>query len=143
VRFLKASLEMEYGFLHPLVKEALADLDVYSKEAGLPEVLVTHCLRSKAEQEEIYFKSLMKQLSLSESQARSRARLKPSWHLWNCAVDIRNQHYRPPQLTLVMARLKTNRAPNKWEILSHDVGRGSHCHIGYRDEEWRRKFEEK
>jgi hypothetical protein len=142
--FKFANLEMEYlASLHPKVKAKLEGLDKWLKDKGYPELVVTHVLRSPDFQENTYWKRIKSQSSgkLSDVEAKAKARAKFSWHLVGCAADLRNSTYTAIQLRTIMAKLKENTNLSEYEILSHDVGRGEHLHIGYRDYGRRKEYE--
>lgn len=143
MRFKSAALDMEFhGGLHPAVKDIVKDLDDWSKEQGLPSVVITHVLRTREDMEVLYWKRIHRQANppISEALARSMARRKFSWHLVGCAVDIRNNHYLPGQRKAVMAKLRTLAKPaHKFELLEHDIGRGDHIHLGIKDEDWKKE----
>jgi hypothetical protein len=138
MKFKNPSLEMEFvAGLHPEVKAVIVELDEWCQNNGYPEVFVTHVLRTREDQEVIYWKSIKdSSATLSEKEARKKARGKFSWHLGGCAIDIRNKSYTSLQLANVMAHLKLGRAPHRYEILSHDVGNGEHIHFGIKDVEY-------
>ncbi len=141
MRFKRAGLEDEFAELHPEVKRVVSDLDVWCVERGLPEVVISHALRTPSMQEDIYWRKVLKERPhLTEPEARKAARSKFSWHLVACAVDIRNTHYSADQLLRITDWLKQARPGKDWEILSHDVGHGNHLHIGCKDEEWRKGY---
>jgi hypothetical protein len=142
--FKFANLEMEYlASLHPKVKAKLEGLDKWLKDKGYPELVVTHVLRSPDFQENTYWKRIKSQSSgkLSDVEAKAKARAKFSWHLVGCAADLRNSTYTAIQLRTIMAKLKENTNLSEYEILSHDVGRGEHIHVGYRDYGLRKAYE--
>ncbi len=138
MKFKNPALEMEFvAGLHPEVKAVMTDLDEWCQANGYPEVFVTHVLRTRADQEVIYWQMIKNQNpGLSAADARKRARAKFSWHLGGCAIDIRNKSYTKLQLANVMAHLKLGKAPSRWECLSHDVGNGEHIHVGIKDVEY-------
>lgn len=138
MRFKTPSLAQEFARLHPDVIAAVKALDDFSHANRLPELVVTHAIRTPAQQEAIYWRSIAKAKGLSEAEARAEARRKFSWHLCRCAVDLRNNHYTAVQLAQVMDFLKRGREAPLWEVISHDVGRGNHLHLGRRDFSWRR-----
>jgi hypothetical protein len=139
MRWTTPQLEAEFLRVHPDVSAVLVGLDEWSRARNLPEVWVTHVLRTQKEQEEIYWPTLVKLHHLSEEAARAKARVRFSWHLVACAVDIRNRNYTGDELQAVMGYLNGRCTPGPWELLSHDVGRGSHVHVGRRDFTWRRR----
>lgn len=124
MKFKFAHLRDEFPNLHPETWRAAMALDHWSIERKFPEVVVTCVDRSLADQKEIYGDHRF------------------SWHLVRCAVDIRNSHYSIDQLGRVLEFLKDGRDEG-WEILNHDVGKGSHIHVGFRDPEWRARFKDR
>lgn len=154
MKFKFPVLEDELATVHPKVLVTLQELDEWCNANGIPEVVVTHVLRTKDEQQAIYTKyadSLLRKMEegkpLAESErklAKTLSDMKPeervawarerfSWHLVGCAVDIRNTHYTAKELSAVMSFLRQGRPIGPYEILSHDVASGAHCHIGFRD----------
>ena len=154
----------EFPELHPEVRAAAEDLDAHARATGLPELVVTGCIRTRAEQRAIYIpvghfllEAHAAGRILSPMQRRDLAQITApggtpeaiaTWaegrysdHLVRCAVDFRNRHLKPPELAAYMHRLRTGRALlTRWQILSHDVGRGEHIHVGVRDQEWKSRF---
>lgn len=112
----------EWFNLHPRVREKLVALDDWSRKQLLPEPVITHINRTPSEQAAIY-------------QGKKRF----SWHMCLCAVDLRNFTYTAEQLGRVYAFLTDNHDPELWEVLSHDVGRGDHLHLAFRDAAWKTK----
>lgn len=145
MRYKSSALEMEFlAGLHPLVKAHLIALDEWSVSQGIPEVVITHVLRTKEDMEIMYWKRIHRQANpaISESLARAMARRKFSWHLVGCAADIRNRHYLPAQRKQVMyylRKLTGGPNPSKYELLEHDIGRGDHIHLGVKDEQWKKE----
>lgn len=138
MKFKTPALEAEFSRLHPDVIAAVKALDDFSHANRLPELVVTHAIRTPQQQEDIYWRGIAKNTGLPEAEARAAARKKFSWHLCRCAVDLRNRHYTAAQLAQVMEFLRDGRERPHWEVISHDVGRGQHLHIGRRDEAWRK-----
>lgn len=138
MKFKTPALADEFARLHPDVIAAVRALDDFSHENRLPELVVTHAIRTPEMQEAIYWRGLAKSKGLSEADARAEARKKFSWHLARCAVDLRNNHYTAVQRRQVMEFLKQGREKPHWEVIEHDVGRGDHIHLGRRDFDWMR-----
>ena len=133
-------LRKQWALLHPEVCKAINDLDVWLTTQGLPVMTLTHIYRTPQEQELFYWKSVMDDLKCTEQIARDIARKKFSWHRAYCAVDIRNTNFGPLDRTKIFKQLKAAHATDRWEILMHDVGRGDHFHVGYRDTEWKHRW---
>lgn len=123
MKFALPHLENEFEHLHPDVRYAVMDLDKYCLANRMPEVVVTHVLRTAKQNDAIY-----------------NGLKKFSWHMCFCAADLRNRHYTRTQLRNLFEYLKSGRDDSRFEILDHDVGRGAHLHIGRRDFEWRSRF---
>jgi hypothetical protein len=138
VKFKTPALEFEFGHLHPDVKRLAFDLDAFLFANQMPELVITHVLRNDNQSEEIYWRWFMKK-GQSEPEARKSARAKFSWHKVLCAFDARNKNYSKSQLARIMEFLKQGRDTSIWELLSHDVGKGDHIHVGKRDFAWRTK----
>jgi hypothetical protein len=137
MKFKFPYLQTQLYSVHGDVRNALDKLDGWSMKKGFRELVITHVLRTPAEMEDIYWASIQERTGVGEVEARLRAREKFSWHLVGCAVDFRNTEYSKEQLEEVMAYLRAGRYIPMWEILSHDVGRGAHGHIGRKDFTWR------
>jgi hypothetical protein len=163
VQFKAPALEAELAQTHPEVQALVLDLAAWSGDEGLPAPCVTHVLRSRRWQRDTYTpyahallkrfraREKLKPMELRDAQALATldaagiiawAENRPSDHFWRCAVDLRNRDYTPAQLVRVMERIRTGRRTSRWQILSHDVGRGGHIHVGYRDPDWVRRFRE-
>lgn len=63
-----------------------------------------------------------------------------TWHRISHAVDLRNSHYSMAQLTKVVgwmgARIRQleDMSPGRqWSFLVHDIGRGGHMHLEYKN----------
>jgi hypothetical protein len=145
VKFKTPALEFEFGHLHPDVKRLGYDLDAFLFANQMPELVITHVLRTDAQSEEIYWRSFLKG-GLSEPEARKKAREKFSWHKVLCAFDARTRNpgagarYTKRQMEDILAFLKKGRDPAMWELLAHDVS-GPHLHVGRRDFAWRTKHQ--
>ena len=138
MKFKTPALAAEFNRLHPDVIAAVKALDDFSHANRLPELVVTHAIRTPEMQEDIYWRGIHKSTGLSEKEARAQARKKFSWHLARCAVDLRNNHYTAVQRKQVMEFLRDGRERPHWEVIEHDVGRGDHIHLGRRDFGWQR-----
>lgn len=142
MKFKKPELELEFvAGIHPQLQAKIKDLDEWCLANGYPEVTLTHVLRTKDDQIDIYWLSIQKaNPGMTVQAARNAAAKKFSWHLVGCAVDIRNTVYTTTQLVNINAHLKLKTKPGVWEILNHDVGRGEHLHVGIRDVNWRNTY---
>jgi hypothetical protein len=63
-----------------------------------------------------------------------------TWHRCRCAVDLRNNHYSGDQFRQVktwwenyLVQREADKPGRQYEFLAHDIGRGNHFHLGYRD----------
>lgn len=160
MNFKEAHLELEFrDGLDVLVRLEVEALDSWSRENGLPAVVVTQVLRAPAEQEKIYTRyadSLIYRLKAKERLTRSEralalqlsqltrdevmswARGRFSWHMVGQAVDMRARHYTQTQLDSVVEFLaKRCKAPD-WELLEHDIA-GPHLHLARRDAQKRKE----
>jgi hypothetical protein len=143
-----ANLEMEFLTIHPVLIDLITRLEAYSKEAGLPEPVITECYRTADDMERIYWRQMMRDFSLKEDAARKKARNKDSLHLYGCGVDLRDKHYTVAQKKQVVAWLraemaKISKKPGFWEFLPDMHGTGSHLHVGRKDEMWIRNYRAK
>jgi len=133
-------LRKQYALLHPKLQQIAVELDLWLTKNSFPVMIITHIYRTPQEQEAYYWKSVMESLNCSEPIARETARAKFSWHRVYCALDIRNSNFDDVQRTRIYKQLKTGRDNSMWEILQHDVGRGDHFHVGYKDFDWRHRW---
>lgn len=135
MKFKNPTLEAEYKALHPKTLEILNDLEVYCKANTLEEPMATHIHRTVPQQVEIYWRNIMRDQKVDEPTARKLAAAQWTWHLVDCACDLRSYIYSPPQLDLLvkylMSKWKSQDVKN--EILCHNVGSGTHLHVGFRD----------
>jgi hypothetical protein len=138
MRWKSPHLEAEYSEVHPLVRKALGELELKLSDWGFPEMTVTQVFRTPEEQEELYWRSLLKEHG-TEALARIAARAKFSWHLCRTAVDFRNSSYTRAQRKKIHAWLIERCPPPAWEALDHSVGFGQHFHVALRDFSRRRK----
>jgi hypothetical protein len=139
MKFKAAELSSQLAGAHPELQSVLKKLDAWSIKQGLPEVVVTHVSRTRNEMRSIYVPVYLAQ-GMAEERAHAAADARFSWHLVDCAADVRNSHYTPAQLKQVMGFLRPLCEAPLWELLSHDVGRGEHLHLGKRDFAWRKAY---
>ena len=150
MRFKYPHLAAEYDVIHPRVKLATKDMEDYCFRHKLEEPMATHIQRTKKQQIEIYWKGIQKERKCSEAKAKELAGKKWTWHFVLCAIDLRDYIYTKKQVQDIVSFLKTkyclvreNPADQRldgYEILFHDVGAGTHFHIGYRDHQWAKTF---
>lgn len=136
--FKAANLAVQYARAHPELKQLLTGLEALCKESGFPEPVITHVLRTRDQQEDIYWRIIFSQAKgeLTEAGARNQARHRFTWHFVFCAVDLRDYIYTKEQLAVILAWLRERTKEPRYEFLYHDVGRGKHLHVGIRDNEW-------
>lgn len=140
MRFKTENLRQEYKELHREVVALLIELEEYSKQKGYPEPMLTHVLRTRAQQKEIYWRAEQaRNRKMNEADAREAAGKRFTWHFHLCAADLRSSHYTPEQLHDVVAFLKARGTGPSWEVLHHDVGSGDHLHVGFKDNVWAKK----
>lgn len=147
MQFKYPQLQAEYKKIDQRTQNALQELDNFSQANALPEPIITHVHRTLQQSEEIYWKvelveAKSKGATITEAEARTRARKRFSFHMVDTACDLRDYIYTPTQLTLVLSCLRAGRQDGNWEVLGHDVGSGHHLHIAYRNMElyndWRK-----
>lgn len=63
-----------------------------------------------------------------------------SWHLVDCAWDMRIKPYSPEQLTTIEAWLREHCPGPQWELVFFLHGTGPHYHVAYRDFGRRKAF---
>lgn len=137
MKYKSPILEQEYKALHPQLRTVMEQLETFSAENGLPEPVATHIRRTRKGQEDIYWRSVLAaNPSMTEAQARTAASKRFSWHLVNCAIDLRDYIYTKQQVTKLLAWLRQRCPAPTFEVLYHDVGRGQHLHVGIRDHEY-------
>jgi hypothetical protein len=134
--FKTALIGSQYPRLHVDLRRALSDLEKQLKKWGLPSPTVTDASRSVAEQEELYWKREWP--NLPEKEARMNARRKFSYHLVDCAADLRTAD---PQKALAWLEGYTWPTSELWELLVHNVGTGLHLHVAFKDIARRKAFE--
>ncbi len=135
--YKSAELAVQYARIQPELKQLLFGLETFCKEQDFPEPVVTHVLRKRDQQEDIYWKLVKaQQPHLGEAEARNLARHRFTWHFVYCAVDLRDYIYSKEQLVVILGWLRDRTKEPKYEFLYHDVGRGKHLHVGIRDNEW-------
>jgi hypothetical protein len=140
MRYKYSGLSSEFRELHPMPRTLILSLDEYVQRQGWPSVMVTHIIRTKKQQEEWYWKRLADGGRATEEIARKAAANKPSLHLWRCALDFSSKIYTKDQVDRILAYLKAGRDTPEWEILYHDIGQGTHFHLGYRDDTWKARW---
>jgi hypothetical protein len=155
MNFTEPHLKGEFrALLHHEARDVVMALDTWSLESGLPEVVVTHVIRTPGEQQRIYIayanrliyrrqiqdafspseQSLADDLAkMTEGEINRWAFKRFSWHLIGCAVDIRSKHYELAHLSAVMEYLRERCPKPEWELIEHDVS-GPHVHIARRDQ---------
>lgn len=142
MKFKTDVLKAEFDALHPRTRSVLIGLDEHSIQLGLPDVVVTHVLRTLNQQEKIYERIFVEKLAMDEVLAKKKARAKFSWHLCRCAVDFRNNQYSEAEKREVLSFLKIQMygATSQFEFVEHDIGHGNHFHLAHRDYEWKRIY---
>lgn len=119
-----AAPELAHQFvvrLHAKARLVVQALDRWSEENELPTVIVTGVSRVPSFYPDDRW----------------------SWHLVDCAVDLRNRHYSRDQLQRVEAWLRAKCASSEWELITKDHGTGPHIHLAYREFGLRRVYEQK
>lgn len=125
MRYLDAALAREFDEqLHPEVCVVVVELDEWSEENGIPQVVVTCIVRTPA-----------------RNAAVNGA--PKSWHLVAAAIDLRSKHYTPTQKAAVLAWLKRRCPTADWECFEHNAGTGWHIHLARKDLSWRNTFEKR
>lgn len=144
----------EYPLLPEQLRKKLEDADAWLKAKGWPELFITCIGRTDDDSERIYTpvaERLVRDLELKNlktdrervlagelakmnpTQRRAWARAKFSWHRCLCAVDIRNRCFSREQRRELMNHLRFGTSPTTHEVLEHDVGRGDHIHLAFKD----------
>lgn len=119
MKFLRPELKEEFEKrTNPEATEAIEDLDDWSKEERLPEVVIVG-------------------LSRTPERNADLGGVPDSYHLSFCAIDIRDKHYTPAQKKSVMGFLARRCPKPDWELLEHNVRTGSHIHVARKDRTWR------
>lgn len=118
--------------LHPDSKDLVTRLGAYSATIGAPQPVITAISRARS-----WYSA--NGLPVNEN----------SWHLYDCAVDLRVTHYTPEQRALVIKWLEQETAPKKdegvkkWELVTKLHGTGPHIHLARRDFAWRATYTKK
>jgi hypothetical protein len=161
VNFKEPHMALEFqDQLHPRLRDAVDSLASWSRDHGLPDVMVTEVIRTERDQERIYTAHAdrliyrmkindglspdeealaLKLVNFDRDDIMAWARARFSWHCVGCAVDLRSKHYSGPQKSAVAAFLKTRCTGPEWEFLEHDVS-GPHFHLALRDQKRREVF---
>lgn len=121
-----------------MLRKALGELELKLSDWGFPDLTVVEVFRTPDQQEALYWKSLLEKEG-SEEKARAAARAKVSWHCFRCAVDFRSIVYTKDQCSRILDWLHERCPKPAWEVLLHDVGHGTHFHVGIRDFSRRRR----
>ena len=140
MHFKSPSVGAQYMALHPELRRALSELDLQVRDWGLEEICLTQAIRTPGEQEEIYWPRYIGP-SVTEEEARAKARRKLSWHLFGTAADIRSKTYTAQERKKIAAWLKERCPRPEWEFIEHNIGHGDHFHLGRRDWLWARDWE--
>jgi hypothetical protein len=77
--------------------------------------------------------------ALTDEQLSAKAGQRFSWHMVNCAVDLRTRHYSRQQLIRVREFFEERCPKPKFELLFHDVT-APHLHVARRDMEWKTRL---
>ncbi len=139
--FKTASIGQQYPRLHLELRRVLTELETHLKIQEQQEPVITGAFRTPAEQEEIYWKLLSVAKDgkrLPEKEARMLARHKFTYHFVYAAVDVRVSD--PDGALRWLQGYLWHSRPN-WELLVHDVV-GRHLHVGLKDLEARKKYEQ-
>lgn len=124
MKFDTPRIQSEWPDIHPDVRAEVEKLDAYCTKLGMPEVVVTCLHRTREENFEIYGED------------------KFSWHCVWSAADLRSREYTRPERDMLMEFIRKECGQPFWEVLEHDVGRGSHWHLGRRDFAWRKQHQQ-
>lgn len=142
--FKTEALSAELELVHPELRQVLTELSAQIDAWGFPKLVVTHLVRTVAQQEEYKWKAIAKQHGLSEKDARAKARRKFSWHLASCGADLRRRDYSPKQLREIRAWLYEHCPSPVWEFIDEEEGgTAPHFHLARQDFTWRRKYEQR
>lgn len=132
----------EYLKLPGQVKEVMTDLEAYCRSKGYAEPMATEISRTRKRNIEYYTPGIMKKNpDFTKEQAEAEAAKRWTWHLVDCCIDLRDWVWTPAQIQDILNFLKARCQGSLWEILYHDIGKGMHFHVGYRDFARRKEFE--
>lgn len=144
----------DFALLPQQLRDKVTGLAAWLHSKGWEAPFITCIRRTSDEQRKIYLpyaeklvRSLQMGLPLSDKERvlagelekmtpeerEAWARAKFSWHCALCAVDIRNRVYSRAQRKVIMDFLRYGTNATEWEVLEHDVGRGDHIHLAFRD----------
>jgi hypothetical protein len=135
VLFKTAAIASQYPRLNAELRRVLKELGEQLREWGLPEPVVTDASRDVHTQEQLYWRTYQ---DLPEPEARMKARRKFSYHLVNCAADVR---VADPQKALAWLEGYCWDRRSGWELLVHNLGTGTHLHVAVIDKAARKEFE--
>lgn len=144
--YKSARIKAEWQLLHTQVRNAWFELDAWLQGQGLEGVTITDVGRTPAENFGIYRARYIAQ-GMEPAAAEEKAASRFTWHDSElmCAADGRGSG--EPWGDEVYARVLawvTARCPvGQFEVLEHDVGRGRHLHIAFRDFLKRREWEQR
>lgn len=141
--FKSPDLSREFFRIHPELRRVLFELDAKLDAWGWPELTVTHLHRTVGQQEEFKWRGFIAH-GLDEAAAREKARRKFSWHLADCAADLRRHVYAPEQLREIRAWIYERCPSPIWEFIDEETGgTAPHMHLARQDFEWRRRYEQR
>lgn len=116
MRFKSKALMAEFATrLHPEAARVAQELDSWLREQHWPRLEFTSISRDAGWYER---NGLLAPLF--------------SWHLVDCAWDMRIRHYTPEHLTTIEAWLREKCSGPQWELVFRLHGTGPHFHVAYR-----------
>lgn len=154
LKFAGTKMQDDFPLLPQQLRDKVTGLAAWLHSKGWEAPFITCIRRTQDDQERIYLpyaeklvRSLQMGLPLSDKERvlagelekmtpeerEAWARAKFSWHCALCAVDIRNRVYSRAQRKAIMDFLRYGTNATEWEVLEHDVGRGDHLHLAFRD----------
>ncbi len=169
----RGRLAREWGEdLHPATRGLLLEFERWSTEEGLPSPVITMLGRTLKENADIYVafwsrvvaayhdgkdlsdadtRVALAKRGKSSAELRAEAEQRFSWHLVNCAADVRTRHYSEPDLARVelffRERVMVPAEPGvepeckpDYEFQVHDVA-GPHLHIAFKSFDYRKKLD--
>lgn len=158
MKYADPKMAEEFKLLPVQLQAKLLRADAWLAAQGWPELFLTCVGRTDDDSERIYTPvadKLVRDLELKNlktdrekvlagilrdmtpAQRKAWARAKFSWHRCLCAVDVRNRVFSREQRRALMNHLRFQTDSATWEVLEHDIGRGDHIHLAYKDFEQR------
>jgi hypothetical protein len=134
--FKSPEIGLQWLRCHHKTKEAVTSIDAQVQLWRLPELTITSLARTHAENTTIYLGTFLRE-GHEPAEALAMAEEKLSYHLEGveCAADFRSsgEPYSPSTNDRIHGWMKDQFPSDRYEVLFHDVGRGMHHHLAFKD----------